>query len=121
MNTDAIYGGLQTFANNDDSNFFQPTKGWHLIVHNTDELPFESGFDFNMPENITTVLYITPELFLIDDELKKWNLEKRGCLLHGEKVLKFFTKCSRRNCEHECLSFAILKACNCVPFYLIRK
>lgn len=66
-------------------------------------------------------ILVTPKLQLIDNILKSWQPEKRGCFLEHEKDLKYFRIYTKVNCEHECLSEATLKTCGCVPFYMISK
>lgn len=66
-------------------------------------------------------IFVTPTLQLIDNVLKSWQPEKRGCFLQHEKALKYFKIYTRVNCEHECLSDAILKTCGCAPFYMISR
>ena len=105
----------------DPWNFYQPLQGWRMIVHKTDELPSSSDFHFFIIYNAYQDLIIKTELLLIDDVLKGWSPKRRGCFLPGEKKLIFFKKFTKKNCEHECLSFRILKVCKCVPFYVIRK
>ena len=127
MKADMYIAFLQSFINKeknvtyDDSNPFQPLEGFHLIVHNTDELPSFSGYHFFLDYKVTCNLEFRPEMLLIDNDLKRWSPKRRGCILSHEKRLKFFKKYTKRNCELECLSFEILKSCGCVPFYVIRK
>lgn len=117
---DGYYEGYKTFENFDDSNVFHELNGWHFIIHNTDDFLLEHGFHLTYMLSRTNYISIEPKLFLIDDELKKWKPEKRGCYLPDEKDLRFFKKYTKRNCEHECLSFATLRTCKCVPFHMIR-
>lgn len=67
------------------------------------------------------IILVSPQMQLTDDVLKSWQPEERGCFVEGEKSLKYFRIYTRVNCEHECLSEAILNACCCVPFYMISK
>ena len=117
--------GSRNFKNKivvyDISNPFQPLRGWRIIIHSTDQLPSSSDFQFILETWTLVRLKIKPIVLMIDDDLKQWGQEKRGCFLPNEKLLKFFKKYSKRNCELECLSFEILKSCDCVPFYVIRK
>lgn len=48
-------------------------------------------------------------------------LFRRGCLFEDENHLKYFTKYSKPSCFEECRSNLTFKACQCVPFFLIRK
>lgn len=104
-----------------DKNIFEPLSGFQIIVHNTDELPFRTGHHFRSKENEGLLAGITPELRLIDSVLETWTPAKRNCFLEGEKKLKYFKIYTKINCEHECLKAAILDACGCVPFYMIRE
>ena len=113
------YNGTNIYY--DDSSPFEPLQGCHVIIHNTDELPSSASYHFQAISRTILHLEVTPEMFLIDDDLKSWSLEKRGCYLLGEKNLTFFKKYTKKNCELECLSRSIFKACKCVPFYVIRE
>lgn len=106
---------------NESINNFQPLHGSRIIIHNTDEFPFRSGQ--HLHHRTSEIIYIeyTPTMDIIDDALKLWKPEKRNCLMEHEKELKYFKIYTRINCEHECLSEAILQQCNCVPFYMISK
>lgn len=59
-------------------------------------------------------------MFVTDEDLIKFDIEKRHCLFQGEKKLRFFKIYSKKNCEVECLSNYTKKMCDCVPFYSIR-
>ena len=104
----------------DTTNPFQPLECWRINIHNSDELP--SSYDFQLFQGLRSLfnVFIIPELQLIDDDLKSWCPARRS-YLDGEKNLIFFKKYTKKNCEHECLSFEILEACKCVPFYVIRE
>ena len=105
----------------DDSSPFEPLEGWRIIVHYTDELPLSSSHHFLINYNLMYNVQFKPEVLLINDDLKRWNPKRRVCFLPEEKSLNFFKKYTKRNCELECMSFEILKACNCVAFYMIRE
>lgn len=95
-----------------------------LLVHSPYELPgsyylsdtimFDYGFDLDV--------LITPRIIKTDESLRSVDPEERGCYFAGEKKLKFFKVYSRRNCEFECLSRALLKLSkrDCVPFFVVR-
>lgn len=103
-----------------DENIYQPLKGFRVIIHNTDELPFRTGRHLQYKTRDKFHIGVTPELSSIDKNLVSWAPAKRHCFLDGEKKLVFFKIYTRINCEHECLSYAVLKTCRCVPFYMIR-
>lgn len=103
------------------SNVFQPVDGIHMIVHSPDEYPLNSGQHLRIMYEEQNTFTFYPEMFLIDDELKSWPLEKRNCYLDGEKKLFFFQIYTKKNCENECLSSLMSRKCGCVQFYLIRK
>lgn len=105
----------------DESNSFQPFDGIHLITHSPDEYPLNHGQHFFLVSWAHNYLTFYPEMSTIDGEIKFWPLGKRNCYLDSEKKLIFFQIYTKNNCEHECLSFLMLKDCGCVPFYLIRK
>ena len=113
------YNGANIYY--DDSNPFEPLQGCYVIIHNTNELPSSSSYHLNHVPKTILQIKVTPEMFLIDDDLKSWSPEKRACYMPGEKNLTFFKKYTMKNCELECLSVSILKACKCLPFYVIRK
>lgn len=102
------------------SNIFQPVDGILVIVHSPDEYPLNNEQHLRIAYEELNTFTFYPEMFLIDDELKLWPVEKRNCFLDGEKKLFFFKIYTKNNCEHECLFFLMLKKCGCVPFYLIR-
>lgn len=100
-------------------NNYQPANGSRVIIHNTNEFPFRTGQHLQYKTGETIHIEYTPTLDMIDDKLVSWPSEKRNCYLENEKTLKYFKIYTRINCEHECLSEAILKACECLPFYMI--
>lgn len=105
----------------DESNFFQPVNGILMVVHSPDEYPMNTGQHRYIVYWARNDWIFYPEMFLIDDELKSWSIEKRSCYLTSEKKLEYFKIYTKNNCEHECLSLLISEKCGCVPFYLIRK
>lgn len=105
----------------DLQNNYEPSNGSRVIIHNTDEFPFRTGQHIRHKTNEIVFMEYTPTLHVIDDALKSWSPEQRNCFLEHEKKLKFFKIYTRINCEHECLSEAMLQACDCVPFYMISK
>lgn len=104
-----------------DKSMFQPLNRFRVIIHSTDELPFRSGRHFFINTNSNDYVDVYVHLRDIDKVLVSWSPENRQCFMKGEKKLKFFRIYTKNNCEHECLSDAMLTTCNCVPFYMIRK
>lgn len=104
-----------------DSNPFHPLEGCRIIVHKTDEFPTSTDFHLFQLYKKYIDIKIKPEMFLIDDDLKSWSPERRRCYLKNEKSLNFYRIYTKKNCEHECLSYDILNSCQCVPFYIIRE
>lgn len=96
----------------------QSKSGFHFIMHPTDAFPSETSYHFYNSMNSFEVL-VTPELFLVSDELKSLDLERRNCYFEEEKQLVMFKFYSKANCEHECQSFLYSQQCGCVPFYLL--
>lgn len=114
-NADAEYEHLEYNM----ENILQPLDGFYMIVHNPDEFPVNIGSQNIELKTVTSFVSITPEMFLLDDDLKSWPVEKRNCYLAGERNLTFFKIYTQANCEHECLSQTFQEKCGCVPFYLI--
>lgn len=104
-----------------DRNIFQPYELFRVIIHSPKELPYRASFHFFFERLDFITIYVQTQFEMIDQDLRSWPPEKRNCFLEGEKKLKFFNIYTKINCEHECLSEASLKACGCVPFYMIRK
>lgn len=102
------------------SNIFQPMDGFQVLIHNPDEFITRSSYHMFHKYTIFSIFEITPEITLIDDELKSWSVQERNCYLRGEKKLEYFKIYTKSNCEQECLSMATYDACGCVPFFLIR-
>lgn len=100
-------------------NDFHPSNGSRLIIHNTDEFPFRSGQHVQHKTNEMLHIDYTPSLTVVDKKLTSWPPEQRNCFMEHEKKLKYFKIYTKVNCEHECLSDAILQTCGCVPFYII--
>lgn len=120
--TNSKFIGLEVFGFPIDlQNNYQPLDGTRVIVHNTDEFPFRTGKHVHHRIGETIDILYSPLLSIIDENLKSWRPEKRNCFLRHEKKLKYFKIYTRINCEHECLSEAMLQACGCIPFYMIRK
>jgi hypothetical protein len=102
----------------DSSDFDIETKsGFRIIIHQTDELPSDSSIQFRQQFQYS-IARVFPHQTLID-ELTNESFERRNCYFDHEKVLKMFKVYSKKNCEHECQSFAYADRCNCVPFYLL--
>lgn len=100
-------------------NYLQPLEGFYMIVHSPDEYPVNHGSQHNEVIAVPGEVVISPEMFLLDDELKSWSIKKRNCYLPGEKNLTFFKIYTKGNCEHECLSRKIEDQCGCLPFNVI--
>lgn len=92
-----------TIIQYNESNIFQPNDGIRMIVHSPDEYPLNNGQHFYIVYWAKNNLVFYPEMFLIDDELRSWPLEKRNCYLDNEKKLFFFKIYTKSSCEHECL------------------
>lgn len=116
-----FYGEDPSIPQYDESNYFQPVNGIQMTVHSPDEYPLNHGQSLYLVYWAQNSLLFYPEMFLIEEELKKWSLEKRNCFLDGERKLNFFKIYTKNNCEHECLSVLMSEKCGCVPFYLIRE
>lgn len=110
---------IERRSNDPQVNNFQPLRGSRMIIHNTDEFPYRTGQHMQHKFEEIFNIHYTPILTTIDDALKSWKPEQRNCFVKKEKKLKFFKIYTRVNCEHECLSEAMLQACGCVPFYII--
>lgn len=104
-----------------DRNMFQPFSKFRTIIHNPDELPSQADHHFFSEDNRIEKVYLEVQSVRIDKTLESWTSEQRNCFRENEKRLKFFRIYTRRNCEHECLSDAVLATCGCVPFYMIRE
>lgn len=104
-----------------DRNELQPLEGLRIIVHNSDEFPRSGDQIFFVNYNEVIDAFASVEMSMIDDNLKKWKPEKRNCYLNGERNLKYFKKYTKNNCIDECRSEKMFKACDCVPFHMIRK
>ena len=121
------FSGVRLYISRDDNivefqgNIFEPVYGYLGIIHNPNEFPSDTSNYFYFSGYDDTLLEMSPEVVLIEDKLKLWEPDERNCYLPGEKLLTYFKIYTKVNCEHECLSFEILKECNCVPFYMIRK
>lgn len=115
--------GLQIIPSTTDkhqnNNDHQPLDGSRVIIHNTDEFPFRTGHHKQKHMDETINIMYTPILNILDETLKTWKPEKRNCYLDQEKNLKYFKIYTKANCEHECLSAAMLQTCGCIPFYMI--
>lgn len=105
----------------DETNIYQPMKGILTIVHSPDEYPLSHGHHVHLMYWTENTFHFYPEMFLMDDAIKAWPLQKRNCCLDGERNLIFFKIYTKHNCKHECLSLLMLEKCKCVPFYMIRK
>jgi Amiloride-sensitive sodium channel len=92
--------------------------GLHFIIHPTDELPSDSSIHLYQYLHHTTI-DMSPQQTLISDGLKQLSFQQRNCYFNYEKSLELFKVYTKQNCEHECQTFAFLKLCACVPFYLL--
>lgn len=102
-----------------DDNHLQPLEGFIMIVHSPDEYPVNIASEYNEIKAVASSVTITPDMLLLDNDLKTWPIRKRNCYLPGERNLTFFRIYTKANCEHECLSSAIEEQCGCLPFYMI--
>lgn len=107
------------FLNYNRDNFLQPLDGFIMIIHSPDEYPVNIGSEYNEIKAVSSFVSLTPEMLILDDDLRSWPIEKRNCYLPGEKNLTFFRIYTKVNCEHECLSLTIEEQCGCLPYYII--
>lgn len=122
--TESKFIGLEIYRQGLDiesNNSYQPLHGWRMIIHNTNEFPFRTGQHLLHKKDEGLFILYTPTLTAIDNALKKWQPEQRNCFMENEKSLKYFRIYTQSNCEHECLSDAMLQLCGCVSFYMIRE
>lgn len=110
----------RTYNRRSQENIYQPIEGLRVIIHSPYELPSTKNLFYHASDRDNYV-FVTPEMTLIDDEVKAMSIEKRNCFLSHERVLKYFWIYTKENCEQECLSLKISKTCGCVPFYMISK
>lgn len=103
-----------------DGNVLQPLPGFRIIIHNSDEFPFRNGQQLQYTKRVTLRLDFSLAINEVDKALQSWPPERRSCFMPNEKRLRLFKMYSKANCEQECLSDEILKACGCVPFNIIR-
>lgn len=105
----------------DDRNMFQPLDFFRVIIHSPEELPYRSGHHYFHGRHEGAFIDVVTEKKKIDEVMESWTPEQRNCFMEHEKKLKFYKIYTKANCEHECLSHAMLRACSCVPFYIIRE
>lgn len=102
-----------------DTSMLQPLSGFRIIVHDANTLPYRTGFHIFHGNSDDDNLYLFAQLTLIDKSLESWTPDERNCFMKNEKSLKYFRIYTKVNCEHECISQAMLVSCGCVPFYMI--
>ncbi|KAG5674049.1 hypothetical protein PVAND_004038 [Polypedilum vanderplanki] len=90
-----------------------------FVIHSPYEFPTANEV-VEIDPNLVYRILITPSIIKTDDDLRTLPVSFRKCYFEDERDLKFFKIYTQRNCEFECLSEAINKKCNCVPFYFIR-
>lgn len=96
------------------------TAGFRIFFHHPYELPTSRSPEFSTLEKKTIRYWISPKITTIDESLVEMSPEDRNCFLPDEKPLNFFKVYTKVNCEHECMSSAMLKACGCVEFFMVR-
>jgi len=66
------------------------------------------------------VCQISAAVKTLDDSLKAFPPEKRGCYFENERKLQFFKSYSKTNCDFECMRNFTLTKCGCVKLSLLR-
>jgi amiloride-sensitive sodium channel len=66
------------------------------------------------------VCQVSATVKTLDDSLKAFPPEKRGCYFENERKLQFFKSYSKTNCDFECMRNFTLTMCGCVKFSLLR-
>lgn len=92
-----------------------------FIVHSPFEHPL-SYKDYEFCEfsyGTALEVLIEPEVIVSDEYLKHYSKEKRRCIFEDENEMKFYKIFTQKNCEMECLSALVIKACKCVPYFFI--
>jgi hypothetical protein len=96
----------------------------YIFMHSPYEYPMDFDLNFKnifeMSGKRNVEVYVIPEIVTSSKDFMKLPLRQRNCYLDNEKKLNFFKIYTQRNCEIECLSYKLLKTCNCVPFDVIR-
>ena len=66
------------------------------------------------------VCQISAAVKTLDDSLKTFPPEKRGCYFENERKLQFFKSYTKTNCDFECMRNFTLTKCGCVKLSLLR-
>jgi acid-sensing ion channel, other len=94
--------------------------GVNYFFHSPYEMFTKNSKHFQSSPSNALIMYIDPQLTLIEDALKDYPPERRGCYLQNEKPLRYFKKFTKGNCRSECLINSTLQKCGCVQFFMIR-
>lgn len=95
-------------------------NGVKYLLHSPYEMITRSTKSLQSSEYNSLKVFVTPQFTWIDDHLKEYPPNRRGCFLPNEKPLKYFKKFTKGNCQSECLINATLDACGCVQFFMNR-
>jgi hypothetical protein len=99
----------------------QVYSGVRYLFHAAFDLFSKSSIQHFSLSAFRVLFLLNPQLTIIDEALHAYPVEKRGCYLPEEKVLKFFKVFSKENCRTECLANKTLSVCGCVQFFMVRK
>lgn len=96
-------------------------QGFRVLLHNPMDVPRLAKHYFRVPMNNFVTVAVIPRFMHSQPEVEKIGVNKRGCVLEGERRLQHFRHYTQRNCYFECVTNYTLEMCNCVSFYMPRE
>ncbi|XP_059487054.1 sodium channel protein Nach-like [Neocloeon triangulifer] len=112
--------GLEVFFKSSEHEYLpgdQRTPGYNLIVHHPSEFPDVARALFLTRTNKrVTLLAATASRVKASPELARLSLEERGCTLDSDGQDEV-----QENCKARCRVMTIVKQCQCVPYFGVRR
>lgn len=116
------YVGLSALIRVAPASYTAYTKSYYgasIMIHGPSVYP-QAGEKtaFGQPGSDVTVSVI-PSVVVSQPAIRDLSLADRNCLFDDERRLRTTSKYSFQSCITECAVDAILRVCNCLPFYYL--
>jgi acid-sensing ion channel, other len=94
-------------------------SSYKVYAHLPNEILTHVLFENLLYFNYKKLMRFSAKSTKMDESLRKFLPENRGCFFEDERKLKYFRTYSRSNCIMECLSNYTLDECNCTTYLLL--
>ncbi|CAG4976948.1 unnamed protein product [Colias eurytheme] len=93
-----------------------PFYGAKILVCDPNDYPEVTVLYKYVGTGVSLDIKVQPMIFQSDDEIRRIDVEKRGCIFHDEGLLEHTDRYSTETCITECRMKMFLTNCGCIPY-----